>query len=176
MPDYMEHLHTISKRYIPLETIRKIPEDGKDKSRHFIYKLCFKLASIKSFECELSLNECMNLGKFLNKSERDTKRKWRPIEKALMWGKKLDLIEFRWKFKETEPQNITKDNINTNLFGEIEGKYNNNDNTLNEKYYKYIESVIVKRIYNLNDGQITLPFALEQEEPKKDKKEMKATF
>jgi len=92
----MEHFHSISKRYIPLKIIRKIPEaKGTDKTRHFVYKFCFKLASIKNNECVLNLDKCMNLGKFFNKSERDTKRKCKPIEKALMRAKELGLINFK---------------------------------------------------------------------------------
>lgn len=176
MPDYMEHLHIVSKRYIPLETIRKIPEDGKDKSRHFIYKLCFKLASIKGNECELSLEECMNLGKFYNKTERDTKRKWKPIEKALLQAKNLGLINFEWKFREITDNEKIKDDIETNLFHEIAQAEYNEEKKLLDKYYKYIEKIIIQRNYNLNDKEISLPFNLEEQEAKKETKPIIAKF
>jgi hypothetical protein len=175
LPEYMEHLHVVSKRYIPLETIRKIPEDGLDKSRHFVYKLCFKLASIKGNDCTLNLEECMNLGKFLNKAERDTKRKWKPIEKALLQAKGLGLIEFKWNFKELTENERNTNSIKTNLFGEIEIA-DENSQTLPKDYYKHIESVTIRRIYNLNSEQIALPFTLEEQEPKREKKGMKAEF
>jgi hypothetical protein len=176
LPEYMEHFHSISKRYVPLETIRKIPEaKGTDKTRHFVYKLCFKLASIKGNDCTLNLAECMNLGKFLNKSERDTKRKWKPIEKALMWAKELGLIDFKWNFRELTENEKHADNISTNLFAEIEINYQDYK-TLNNEYYKYLESVTIHRNYNLNSEQITLPFTLEQEEPKKEKGSMRVQF
>lgn len=176
LPDYMEHFHSISKRYIPLETIRRIPEDGKDKSRHFIYKLCFKLASIKGNECELSLDECMNLGKFYNKAERNTQRKWKPIEKALLQAKELGLINFEWSFRELSQNEIKKDDIETNLFHEISNIQYNEDGKLLDKYYKYIEKVKVKRNYALNEKEVLLPFELEKEEPKKETKPIIAKF
>ena len=176
LPEYMEHFHSISKRYVPLETIRKIPEaKGTDKTRHFVYKLCFKLASIKGNDCTLNLEECMNLGKFFNKAERDTKRKWKPIEKALVRAKELGLIDFKWHFRELTENEKNTDNIRTNLFGEIEINYEGYK-TLNNEYYKYIESVTIHRNYNLNSEQIALPFALEQEKPKKERGKMRAEF
>jgi hypothetical protein len=176
LPEYMEHFHSISKRYIPLETIRRIPEDGKDKSRHFIYKLCFKLASIKGNECELTLDECMNLGKFYNKAERNMQRKWKPIEKALLRAKELELVNFEWKFREINNTDIQKDNIKTNLFHEICEVEYNEEGKLLDKYYKYIHAVQIKRTYVLNEKDLTLPFALEKEEPKKDSKPIVAKF
>ena len=176
LPDYMEHFHNISKRYIPLETIRKIPEDGKDKSRHFIYKLCFKLASIKGNECELTLDECMNLGKFYNKAERNMQRKWKPIEKALLRAKELELVSFEWQFREINDTDIQKDSIKTNLFHEIAEIEYNEEGKLLDKYYKYIKTVKIKRIYVLNEKDLTLPFELEKEEPKKDSKPIVAKF
>ena len=177
LPEYIEHFHTISKRYIPLESIRYIPEaKGTDKTRHFVYKLCFKLASIKGSECDLNLYECMNLGKFLNKGERALNRKWKPIEKGLLEAKKLGLIEFQWNFRRTEETERKKDNLNVDLFGDIMGVEYDDKNRLKGKFYKYIETVTVKRLYNLKKEQMKLPFSLEKEEPKREQKEMKAEF
>lgn len=177
LPDYMEHFHSISKRYIPLETIRKIPiAKGTDKTRHFVYKLCFKLASIKGNNCTLNLEECMNLGKFLNKAERDTKRKWRPIEKALLQARGLGLIEFKWQFREITEKEKIQDNLQFDLFDVIVDKQDEKNTTLEQHYYKYIEKVTIHRMYNLSSEHITLPFVLEQEEPKKEIGKMKAQF
>ena len=118
----------------------------------------------------------MNLGKFLNQSDRNIKRKWKPIEKALLLAKELDLIEFQWKFRTITENKKLKDNIITSLFNEIDHTIYTNNNTLDEKYYKYIESVIIKRTYQLNNQQITLPFILETQEPKKKKKELWQNF
>ena len=118
----------------------------------------------------------MNLGKFLNQSDRNIKRKWKPIEKALLLAKELDLIEFQWKFRTITENKKLKDNIITSLFNEIDHTIYTNNNILDEKYYKYIESVIIKRTYQLNNQQITLPFILETQEPKKEKKELWQNF
>ena len=118
----------------------------------------------------------MNLGKFLNQSDRNIKRKWKPIEKALLLAKELDLIEFQWKFRTITENKKLKDNIITSLFNEIDHTIYTNNNILDEKYYKYIESVIIKRTYQLNNQQITLPFILETQEPKKEKKGIVAKF
>ena len=177
LPEYIEHFHTISRRYIPLETIRYIPEaKGTDKSRHFIYKLCFKLASIKNTELALTLDECMNLGKFLNKGERALNRKWKPIERALIYAKDLGLISFSWKFRKAKATERKKDSLNVDLFGYIGLADYDDSGKINNKYYKYIEKVLVTRLYNLRADHIKLPFNLEKEEPKRPKKEVKATF
>lgn len=175
LPEYMKHMQIVSKRYLPLEAIRRIAkESATDKSRHFIYKLCFKFASMKGNECELSLDECMNLGKFFNKAEHSTKRKWKPIEKALLQAKALDLVDFQWQFREITQAEIKQDNLTTNLFSEISDIEYNENKTLKEIFYKYIKKVKIRRMYNLNAPQIELPFNLEDEEPIKNK--IKAEF
>ena len=171
LPDYFQHKHLISKRYLPLQTIRNIPESkGLDKSRHFIYKLCLKFASIEKPEIVLNLEECMNLGRFLNRRDRNLKKKWKPIEKALLHGKHIGLIDFSWYFK--EPSESEKKLFTITLFGEIsEGKYDANG-VLEEIYYKYIREVRIKRLYDLGNT-INLPFSIEKTIPKKDSKGIK---
>ena len=143
LPEYIEYIHKISRRYIPLETIRKIPKHtGKDKTRHFLYKLCFKFAGMKNDQCELNIDECMNLGKFYNKNENSIKRKWKPIIKALEAGKQANLIDFQFIIKETEEQK----------------------QQIIETEYKTIEKVIITRSYPLNAPQLQLPFQIEQKE------------
>lgn len=168
LPEYIEHKHLISKRYLPLETIRCIPEErGLDKSRHFMYKLCLKFASIDKPHIILNLDECMNLGRFLNRNDRNIKKKWKPIEKALLHGKKIGLIDFHWTFK--EPIISEKHLFSISLFGEIsEAKYDKEDHLL-EHYYRYIENVQIKRLYDLN-RRINLPFDIEKIAPKKEAK------
>ena len=168
LPEYIEHKHLISKRYLPLQTIRCIPEErGLDKSRHFMYKLCLKFASINKAEIILSLDECMNLGRFLNRNDRNIKKKWKPVEKALLHGKKIGLIDFSWTFK--EPVHSEKHLFNISLFGEIiEPKYDK-DGCLLEHYYRYIATVKIKRLYDLN-RRINLPFDIEKVTPKKEAK------
>ena len=118
----------------------------------------------------------MNLGKFLNKGERALNRKWKPIEKGLLEAKKLGLIEFQWNFRRTEETERKKDNLNVDLFGDIMGVEYDDKNRLKGKFYKYIETVTVKRLYNLKKEQMKLHFSLEKEEPKREQKEMKAEF
>ena len=162
LPEYIKHIHLISKRYLPLESIRRIDKDSStDKSRYFLYKLCFKFAGMKKEECQFTLEECMNLGKFFSRSERNLKKKWKPIEKALIRARKLRLLQFKWTFKEIPDTERNK--FKTNLFGEItEGEYQE-DETLKDEYYKYIKVVEIIRIYHLNAPQIDLPFALEKQ-------------
>lgn len=175
LPSYMEHFHLISKRYVPLQTIRKIPEEkAQGKTRHFIYKLCFKFAGMQKNEAVLSLDECMNIGKFFNKSERNLKRKWKPIEKALLKARELNLFDFEWIFKPLPEHE--KGNYSTNLFGEIQDPAYNEDGTLLEDYYKHIASVSVHRVYNLNAPSLSLPVDLEKVPPKREKRGIKAQF
>ena len=175
MPTYMDYFHNISKRYIPLQTIRMIPEErAQGKTRHFIYKLCFKFASIQQNEISFTLDECMNLGKFFNKSDRNLQRKWKPIEKALLQAKKLNLFDFEWVFN--TPPNKNKDQFSVNLFDEISNPKYSQDNTLQDEYYKHIKYVIIKRIYNLSNQPVDLPVKLEKIDPKREKKGIKAQF
>ena len=153
LPEYIEYIHKISRRYIPLETIRKIPKKtGENKTRHFLYKLCFKFAGMKNNQCELNLEECMNLGKFYNKGENSVKRKWKPIIKALEAGKQANLIDYHFIIKETEEQK----------------------QQIKEEDYKTIEKIIITRFYPLNAPQLKLPFEIEEKEP--SKKPFQATF
>lgn len=175
LPEYMKYIRIVSKRYIPLEAIRKIEkESSTDKSRHFFYKLCFKFGSVNGNECELTLDECMNLGKFFNKEEHSIKKKWKPIEKALLRGKKLNLIDFQLQFRQITESEKQQDGIATNLFMEITQVPYNADGTLKDEFYKYIKTVKIRRMYNLNAPKIDLPFTLEDEEPIKQKE--KAEF
>jgi hypothetical protein len=168
LPEYIEYLQQISRRYIPLETIRKIEkESSTDKTRHFLYKLCFKFAGIKKNECQLTLDECMNLGKFYNKAEHSIKRKWKPIEKALEKGKEYKLLEYQWIFRDPTDNEKKLDNLSINLFGVIDNVAMNTP--LDDKYYKYIEKVRILRAYNLSAPQINLPFELEDDEAIKPK-------
>ncbi|WP_236870160.1 hypothetical protein [Candidatus Bandiella numerosa] len=171
LPNYLEYKHLISKRYLPLQTIRNIPERrGSDKSRHFIYKLCLKFASVKKETITLNITECMNLGGYMKRDDRNIKKKWKPVEKALLQGKKIGLIDFHWLFK--EPSDAEKSLFNLTLFGEISnGKYNE-DGSLYEQYYKYIKEVQIKRLYDLGSS-INLPFDIEKVTPKKASKGIK---
>ena len=114
---------------------------------------------MKKNECELTIDECMNLGKFYNKNERALNRKWKPIEKALIEAQKLKLIHFEWIFKEVSATEKIK--FETNLFGEIARAEYNDNGTLKEEYYKHIAKVKITRIYELNAPSIKLPFDLE---------------
>ena len=161
LPEYIEYLQQISRRYIPLETIRKIKKDNStDKTRHFLYKLCFKFAGIKKNECILSLEECMNLGKFYNNAEHSLKRKWRPIEKALEKGKEYKLLNYTWIFREPTQNEINQDKLSVDLFGFID--VSSIGLSLEDKHYKYIEQVQIVRAYHLTAPSISLPFNLEE--------------
>ncbi len=171
LPEYIEFLQQISRRYIPLETIRKIEKTSStDKTRHFLYKLCFKFASIQKNNCFLTLDECMNLGKFYNKSEESVKRKWKPIEKALQSAKEYKLISYTWYFREPTKHEISHDELKVDLFGSI--TLFNQNNQIEDKYYKYIEKVEVMRAYHLSHTNLSLPFELEKEEPIKKQARM----
>jgi hypothetical protein len=117
----------------------------------------------------------MNLGKFVNKTERGLQKKWKPIEGCLIKGVRIDLIEYEWIFREVSDQEKERDNLKTDQFNIIvlpERK----DEVLLDKLYKYIRAVKVRRLYNLNHKQILLPFNLESQEPKKKQKIMKVIF
>lgn len=171
LPVYIEHIHKISKRYLPLESIRKIPKNNsQDKSRHFIYKICFKFASMKGRECELNLEECMNIGQFFSRNDRAIARKWQRIEKALLTAKNLDIINFDWTFKLPTSKQIKKDNLEVNNFNEIINPSYSEDGKLNDIFYKYIDTVIIRRAYSLNQKTIILPIEIEEKEPTKSYK------
>lgn len=170
LPEYINHIHKISKRYLPLKTIRKIPKECRDdKSRYFLYKLCFKFAGMKKNFCQLDLDECMNLGKFFNKRERSMMRKWQPIEKALIRAKQANLIDYRFIFREVSKNEIKKDNLIVNTLNEIEiPEFDEENGVLKTKFYKYIHSVSITRIYDLQAPIMELPYELEKTEPTKD--------
>jgi hypothetical protein len=169
LPEYIEYLQQISRRYIPLETIRKInKESSTDKTRHFLYKLCFKFAGIQKNECNLTLDECMNLGKFYNKSEVSLKRKWQPIEKALNKGHLFKLLSYQWIFRDPSPHEIIRDDLKVDLFRSIDQSFIKTP--LEEKYYKYIDKVRILRAYHLASPKLNLPFDLENEEAVKSSK------
>lgn len=169
LPEYIEHIHKISKRYLPLKTIRKIPKDCyNDKTRYFLYKLCFKFAGMKKNQCDLTLDECMNLGKFFNKKEKSPIRKWQPIEKALIRAKNVHLIQYIFNFREVTNSEIHRDELEVNSFNEIISYSYNESGELNDKFYKYIKSVTIIRVYELEAPVIELPYALEEPSPSRD--------
>lgn len=175
LPEYMEYLQQISRRYIPLETIRKIEkESSTDKTRHFLYKLCFKFAGIKKNECVLSLEECMNLGKFYNNTEHSLKRKWKPIEKALEKGKKYKLLDYKWVFREPTKHEVSQDKLSLDLFGYIDDA--SIGINLEDKHYKYIEQVRIFRAYHLSSPSISLPFNLEEDSAIKPRRDSSIEF
>lgn len=162
LPEYIKYLQQISRRYIPLEAIRKIKkESSTDKTRHFLYKLCFKFASIQKTDCILTLDECMNLGKFYNTSTASPRIKWQPIEKALEKAKKIGLLEYKWIFREVEEHEKFADNLKLNLFKEIDNEYLSSP--LHRPYYKYIAKVHIMRNYPLSEGKLALPFEIEKD-------------
>jgi hypothetical protein len=115
--------------------------------------------------------------KFFNKADRNTKRKWKPIERALLRAKEFGLIDFKWNFREISNIEQKKENLSVNLFHEISNPIYDSDGRLEEIYYKYINSVQIKRNYALNNTtQVELPFALEKQEPKREQKAMKVQF
>lgn len=112
----------------------------------------------------------MNIGSFYNRDERSLKKKWKPIEKALLGGTKVGLISYTWAFK-VAPEN-EQDKFATNLFGEITNPRFTADGTLEDKYYKYIDSVIIRRLYDLG-SRLNLPFNIEDQELKREAKGLK---
>lgn len=162
LPEYINHIHKISKRYLPLESILSIPKDNsKDKTRHFLYRLCFKFAGMQKNFCELNLEECMNIGQFFNK-ERSLPRKWYPIEKALIYASKINLIKYEWNFKKIKNNNFLNESI---VFDE--------DGYLDKKYHKYIKSVSITRLYSLNSENLILPIQIEKEKTLKPSQRQK---
>lgn len=162
LPEYIKYLQKISRRYIPLEAIRKIKkESSTDKTRHFLYKLCFKFASIQKADCLLTLEECMNLGKFYNTSTASFRIKWEPIEKALEKGKKAGLLSYKWIFRDIEDREKDADNLKLNLFREIDNECL--EYPLKKTYYKYILKVHIIRAYPLSENKLALPFEIEKE-------------
>lgn len=106
----------------------------------------------------------------MKREDRNIKKKWKPIESALLQAKKIGLIDFIWFFK--NPLESEKNLFYLTLFGEIsKGEYNE-DGALFEKYYKYIKEVRIKRLYTLGKS-INLPFQIEKVAPKKETKGIK---
>ena len=163
LPDYIEFLPIISRRYIPLEQIRKIPKrTSNDKARHFIIKICFKFASIKGDRLNLNIEQCMNLGKFNNRSNmKYSKRIWMPIERALNLGQEVNLLNFQWNLRKPSKNEIKRDKLEVNNEDKI--KFNIGEK-LNDVLYKYIQSVCIIRTYDLN-YKIELPFKIDQVQP-----------
>jgi len=160
LPDYIDFLPVISRRYLPLEQIRKIPKRSPtDKARHFITKICLKFASIKGNSFSLNLEQCMNLGKFYNKSNLTAKRRiWKPIARALKLGLELQLLDFTWDFRKPSQKELKKDTLKLDDNGYIIPP----KEKFIESLYKYIKSVTLVRVYEL-DYKIDLPFDLEKE-------------
>jgi len=164
LPGYIDFLPAISRRYIPLEQIRKIPKRStRDKGRHFITKVCFKFASIKGNSFDLNLEECMNLGKFYTSSTK--KRLWKPIIKALQSAQELQLLKFKCNLRQPTNKEIKRDRLKLDVNGIII----DSKKEINEILYKYIQSITFIRTYEL-DYKIDLPFDLEQEKAVKPTK------
>lgn len=166
LPEYINFSPIISRRYLPLEQLRKISKtNSTDKSRYFLTKICFKFASIKGKIVSFTLEECMNLGKFFHK-DRNMQKSWKPIENALFLGIKQHLLKFKWIFRKPIELEINKDNLQVNSNGEIIIKGNDlfSPITLEKQYYKYIKSVILFRTYTLK-YVIDLPFNIENQKP-----------
>lgn len=168
LPEYIEHIHKISRRYLPIKSINKIPKESKnDRSKHFLYRLCFKFAGMKKDFCELTLEQCMNIGQFFNQ-ERNMRRRWLPIEKSLLKAKKIRLIDYSWNFVEINQKKADKDNIDIDEFNNITNVLFDENGYLEHKYFKYIKSITIKRLYPLHSNeQLSLPIDIDQDKPKK---------
>jgi hypothetical protein len=176
MPNYINFLPVISRRYLPLEQLRKIPKHvSTDKSRFFITRICFKFAGISDRGFALNLEECMNIGKFFNKSERDKKRLWQPIEKAFLIAEDLELLRFRWVFRKPTKNEIEKDKLIVNEYQEITTVLRESNGTLKSQFYKYIQRVELYRTYDLN-VQIELPLELEKISAEKEREKTRVEF
>lgn len=149
LPQYIQHFKHISRRYIPLATIRKVnTHASSDKTRYFLYKLCLKFASSRKRVLDLSLRECINLGEFYNETRQSIKRQWKAIEKALAKAEKLELIMYTWVFREDAPGKIQPD-ITSNSYNEVE--YFSANKVLKEGEHQYITKVRVLRKYALEN-------------------------
>ena len=155
MPEYTEYLNTISKRYLPLDSINTIQETTQEKTKIFLYKLAFLFASkpkdIKIVE--LDLRECKNLAGIIGK-DRHPKAQWKKIELALMKGVKAGLLKYQWVFN---------DNVE-------ETPFYNNETRLDDTHYKHIQKVRIERVYVLekNIEPLELPINIKDYTPEYD--------
>ncbi len=153
MDGYMDFINEVSRSYLPMKTINKIPKvSAKDKRRYFIGNICDILSALtyKPYIIKKNLLECMDIGGFHNNRWKSEKRKaWKPIEVSLVEARKQKLLDYKWIFREIKEYEAEKDKILIDDKGGIQKVEFKNQKTfvLLDKYYKYIEAVEIERLY-----------------------------
>jgi hypothetical protein len=114
MDGYMDFLNEVSRSYIPIKTIHRIPKVSvKDKRRYFISNICDILSASKRPHIIVkTLEECMTLGDFYyTRWKSEKKRMWKQIESSLIEAKKEGLLVYKWIFREIKECEAEKDGI-----------------------------------------------------------------
>jgi hypothetical protein len=142
MDGYMEFINNVSRSYVPIKAIHKIPKTTaiKDKRRYFITNICDILSSLRNqpYVIQKSLEECMTLGDFHNNRWQTEKRKaWKPIESSLFEANKHGLLRYKWIFRTAKESEIQKDKLIVDDNNEIKSlTFKNKEKMiLDSKYY-----------------------------------------
>ncbi|MBA3954394.1 hypothetical protein H0X48_03700 [Candidatus Dependentiae bacterium] len=130
----------MSRLFIPLEDILKIPHDfHKDHRRGFNLSLALRhaeLASQKDY-VEWTLEQCLNVGQWQAQARRKSEA-WKQIIESLDAGKSRELIDYYFIYKANKPA-----------------------------HSRYIERVIIKRLWQPGSENLKLHFSPEELTPKK---------
>jgi hypothetical protein len=130
----------LSKLYIPLEDVLKIPHDcNGDHRRGFNLALALRHAELgnRKDTVEWDLNQCLNVGQWRICTRRKLQA-WDKIKESLEAGKKQELVDYEFVYKPGKPREA-----------------------------KYIEKVVIKRLWKTNSRGINLDFSPEEIKPKK---------
>ena len=130
----------MSRLFIPLEDILKIPHDfHKDHRRGFNLSLALRhaeLAGQKDY-VEWTLEQCLNVGQWQAQTRRKSEA-WKQIIESLDAGKSRELIDYYFIYKPAKPREL-----------------------------RYIEKVIIKRLWQPGHENLKIKFTPEELSPKK---------
>jgi hypothetical protein len=121
----------MSRLYIPLEDILKIPHDHNgDHRRGFNLALALRHAElgIKNNAIEWDLQQCLNIGQWQVNPVRKTEA-WKQIIESLEVGKKQQLIDYFFVYVPQKPIQL-----------------------------RYIQKVVIKRLWNIGKDNLVLGF------------------
>ena len=128
----------ISRLYIPLEDILKISSDHNgDHRRGFNLSLALRQAELgnKKDTLEWTLEQCINVGQW-QPDPKERSRIWNQIIESLNAGKKQGLIDYHFSYKANKPAQP-----------------------------RYIEKVVIKRLWQTSPENLNIGFAPENLKP-----------
>jgi hypothetical protein len=130
----------MSRLFIPLEDILKIPHDlHKDHRRGFNLSLALRhaeLANQKDY-VEWTLEQCLNVGQWQAQTRRKTEA-WKQIIESLEAGKSRELIDYHFVYTPNKQEEL-----------------------------RYIDKVVIKRLWQPGGDNLKLNFSPEELPPKK---------